>query len=104
MLCRLRHPNILDFYGACLTADTVCFANGRSMQGLVWQSLLLLCTLLTECVPRLTQMMVISQVRNLSVHLAFVTSLHQVYKWDVKCICSLPARVVFQEPPGNLLA
>ena len=32
MLCRLSHPNIVEFYGACLTADTVRLANGRSMQ------------------------------------------------------------------------
>ena len=28
MLCRLRHPNILEFYGACLTADAVGFVTG----------------------------------------------------------------------------
>lgn len=39
MLCRLRHPNILDFYGACLTADTVRVAHCRSMEGWVWRFL-----------------------------------------------------------------
>ena len=45
MLCRLRHPNILDFYGACLTADTVRVAHCRSMEGLVWRSLVKRCAL-----------------------------------------------------------
>ena len=30
MLCCLRHPNILDFYGACLSADTVCSPYGEN--------------------------------------------------------------------------
>ena len=29
MLCRLRHPNILDFFGACQTANTVRLANAE---------------------------------------------------------------------------
>ena len=32
MLCRLRHPNILDFYGACLTADMVRVAHCGSLE------------------------------------------------------------------------
>ena len=35
MLCRLRHPNILDFYGACQTANTVRLGKCRRSQARV---------------------------------------------------------------------
>ena len=65
MLCRLRHPNILDFYGACLTSDTVRLLNGRSMHGwVVWPSPSLYTTppRTDSLCASLDQMMVISQV------------------------------------------
>ena len=65
ILCRLRHPNIMDFYGACLRADTVRLALAEACKDGFDGLSLILCCVLIMCVPCSSQMMIVSQVRNL---------------------------------------
>ena len=85
MLCRLSHPNIMEFYGACLTADKVHLPMAAACKDGCGGLSRTLPALLTLCLPRLTQMMVISQVRTYQLKL---TKCHK-YK------SALPARALF---------